>query len=77
MLFKVGNWISVENSVFILQRFITSVIKILDYTRGITPKRVTSCGARFRGTAPGQHAVPKKRRSDGKPQATLLYTAET
>ena len=28
----------------------------LHYTRRITPKRVTSCGAHFRGLAPGQHS---------------------
>ena len=28
----------------------------LNYTRGITPKRVTSCGAHLRGLAPGQHS---------------------
>ena len=26
------------------------------YTRRITPKRVTSCGAHLRGLAPGQHS---------------------
>ena len=28
----------------------------LHYTRGITPKRVTSGGVRLRGLAPGQHS---------------------
>ena len=28
----------------------------LHYTRRITPKRVTSCGAHLRGLAPGQHS---------------------
>ena len=28
----------------------------LHYTRGITPKRVTSCGAHLRCLAPGQHS---------------------
>ena len=28
----------------------------LHYTRRITPKRVTSCGAHLRGSAPGQHS---------------------
>ena len=28
----------------------------LHYTRGITPKRVTSCGAHLRGLAPGLHS---------------------
>ena len=28
----------------------------LHYTRGITPKRVTSGGAHLRGLAPGQHS---------------------
>ena len=28
----------------------------LYYTRGITPKRETSCGANLRGLAPGQHS---------------------
>ena len=42
----------------------------LHYTRGITPKRVTSGGAHLRGLAPGLTA-PKKRRSGGEPLATL------
>ena len=28
----------------------------LHYTRRITPKRVTSCGAHLHGLAPGQHS---------------------
>ena len=40
------------------------------YTRGITPKHVTSGGAHPRSLAPGNTA-PKKRRSDGEPLATL------
>ena len=28
----------------------------LHFTRGITPKRVTSCGAHLRGLAPGLHS---------------------
>ena len=28
----------------------------LDYTRGMTPKRVTSGGAHLRGSVPGQHS---------------------
>ena len=28
----------------------------LRYTRGSTPKRVTSCGGHLRGLAPGQHS---------------------
>ena len=31
----------------------------LHYTRRITPKRVTSCGAHLRGLAPGQHSSEK------------------
>ena len=31
----------------------------LHYTRGITPKRVTSGGAHFAGLAPGQHSYHK------------------
>ena len=31
----------------------------LHYTRGITPKHVTSGGVHFRGLAPGQHSSEK------------------
>ena len=36
-----------------------SLIKNLQYTRGITPKRVTSGGFRLSGLAPGQHNSDK------------------
>ena len=42
----------------------------LHYTRGITPKRVTSSGAHLCDLAPG-YTAPKKRRSGGEPLATL------
>ena len=42
----------------------------LHYTRGITPKRVTSVGAHLCDLAPG-YTAPKERRSGGEPLATL------
>ena len=42
----------------------------LHYTRRITPKRVTSCGAHLRGLAPGQHSS-EERRNGGESLATL------
>ena len=42
----------------------------LHYTRGITPKRVTSGGSDFRGVALEKTAL-KKRRSGEEPSATL------
>ena len=43
----------------------------LQYTRGITTKRVKSGGAHLCGLAPGQYTATKKRCSDGEPLATL------
>ena len=42
----------------------------LHYTRGITPKRVTSGGVHLRGLAPAQHSS-KKNRSGGELLVTL------
>ena len=50
--------------------FLTVSKSHLHYTRGSTPKRVTSGGAHLRGLAPGLHA-PKESRSGVEPFATL------
>ena len=43
----------------------------LHYTRGITPKRVTSGEAHLRCLAPWLYTAPKKHRNGGEPLATL------
>ena len=42
--------LTIENAILLLEK------SNLHYTRRITPKRVTSCGAHLRGLAPGLHS---------------------
>ena len=61
----------VINAAFINQSFYLATISIkikLYYTRGVTPKRVTSGGTHLRGFVPEQHSseqTSKKWRADG------------
>ena len=56
ILFKVPFAGKISKDFFNSIRLIIKIKSNLHYTRRITPKRVTSCGAHFRGLAPGQHS---------------------
>ena len=45
-----------EDKTNLLVQIIKKIKSNLHYTRRITPKRVTSCGAHLRGLAPGLHS---------------------